>query len=323
MNFARSILTTLVVLAIPVLAQEGVAPAPIIDMHLHAQNAAESDRVLCLPVAAYGVINPACDRPLVAPNTDAELVRLTVKILQERNVYGVISGKSLDLVQHFQDAAPDRLIPAYVINLAEKDVLSPDELRRHAEEGDFAVLGEIENQYAGIEPGDPRMDAYWALAEELQVPVALHLGEAYPGAPYSGDPQYRVSQGNPLLLEDVLVRYPRLRIYVMHYGSPFVDEMIAILYTYPNVYVDIGGNTWPYKREYFYAQLKKFMNAGFGKRVMFGSDQMKWPELIEISIDAIEEASFLSDAEKRDILYNNAARFLGLSPEVIEKHHTD
>ena len=109
----------------------------------------------------------------------------------------------------------------------------------------------------------------------------------------------------------------------MHYGSPFVDEMIAILGTYSNVYVDIGGNTWPYKREFFYSQLKKFMDAGFGRRVMFGSDQMKWPELIEVSINVIEEAPFLSESEKRDISYNNAARFLEPSPEAIGKHHAN
>jgi uncharacterized protein len=35
----------------------------------------------------------------------------------------------------------------------------------------------------------------------------------------------------------------------------------------------------------------------------------------------IEEASFLSVEQKRDILYNNAARFLRLSKEEIARHH--
>ena len=48
---------------------------------------------------------------------------------------------------------------------------------------------------------------------------------------------------------------------------------------------------------------------------MFGSDQMVWPELIGQAVDEIESASFLSDAQKHDIVYNNAARFLGL-PEL-------
>ena len=54
---------------------------------------------------------------------------------------------------------------------------------------------------------------------------------------------------------------------------------------------------------------------------MFGSDQMVWPETIGRSIRVIEEAPFLSDQQKRDILYNNAARFLRLSEEEIERHH--
>jgi predicted TIM-barrel fold metal-dependent hydrolase len=44
--------------------------------------------------------------------------------------------------------------------------------------------------------------------------------------------------------------------------------------------------------------------------LMFGSDQMRWPEMIGEGIEAIEEADFLTAEQKRDILYNNAARFL-------------
>ena len=57
------------------------------------------------------------------------------------------------------------------------------------------------------------------------------------------------------------------------------------------------------------------MNAGLGKRLMFGSDQMRWPEMIGKGIEAIKAADFLSKEQKRDILYNNAARFLRLDEE--------
>jgi predicted TIM-barrel fold metal-dependent hydrolase len=142
------------------------------------------------------------------------------------------------------------------------------------EAGFFRVLGEVENQYAGIAPGDERMEPYWTLAEEFDIPVAIHMGEGYPGAPYLGHPKYRVRLGSPLLLEDVLIRHPKMRIYVMHYGSPLVDEMLAILQTYPQVYIDIGGNVWPYPREFFYAQLKRFIDAGYGNR-WFGRTLLK------------------------------------------------
>ena len=58
-----------------------------------------------------------------------------------------------------------------------------------------------------------------------------------------------------------------------------------------------------------------------GLPIMFGSDQMNWPGAIELGIDAIEAATFLSSQQKRDILYNNAARFLRLTPEQIASHH--
>jgi len=43
--------------------------------------------------------------------------------------------------------------------------------------------------------------------------------------------------------------------------------------------------------------------------------------VIERSIAVIEEASFLSEAQKRDLFYNNAARFLRLSQDEIARHH--
>ncbi|CAN5740251.1 hypothetical protein BH23GEM3_BH23GEM3_27020 [soil metagenome] len=50
-----------------------------------------------------------------------------------------------------------------------------------------------------------------------------------------GGSPYRARLGSPFQLEEVLVRHPRLRIYVMHYASPLVDEMIALLYSHPQL----------------------------------------------------------------------------------------
>ena len=114
------------------------------------------------------------------------------------------------------------------------------------------------------------------------------------------------------LLEDVLIRHPKLRIYVMHFGSPFVDDMIALLYSYPQVYVDVAQNDWGFPRKHFHSQLRRLVDAGFGKRIVFGSDQMIWPDTIALAIETIESADFLTVEQKRDIFYNNAARFLRL-----------
>jgi hypothetical protein len=47
---------------------------------------------------------------------------------------------------------------------------------------------------------------------------------------------------------------------------------------------------------------------------------MVWPGAIEPAIGSIEAADFLSDEQKRAILYDNAARFLRLTPEDITRH---
>lgn len=70
-----------------------------------------------------------------------------------------------------------------------------------------------------------------------------------------------------------------------------------------------------------YGALRRLVDAGFGKRIMFGSDQMIWPQAIGIGIDTIEHADFLTTEQKRDILYNNAARFLRLSKQEIARDH--
>jgi hypothetical protein len=53
------------------------------------------------------------------------------------------------------------------------------------------------------------------------------------------------------------------------------------------------------------------VEAGFGKRILFGSDQMVWPEAIGQSIDAYLQADFLTPQQRRDILFDNAVRFFG------------
>jgi len=82
--------------------------------------------------------------------------------------------------------------------------------------------------------------------------------------------------------------------------------------------VDVACNDWLMPRAQFYSQLKQLVDAGFEKRIMFGSDQMWWPDAIPEAIRSIQHAPFLSASQKRDILYNNAARFLRLSPAQIK-----
>ncbi len=171
-------------------------------------------------------------------------------------------------------------------------------------------LRELMFQYRGLGPSDSVPEACYALAERLDLPVGVHVGLGPPGAAYLATPRYRASLSNPLLLEETLIRHPKLRLYVMHAGWAMLDEMLALLYGHPQVYVDLGVISWILPRKEFHRYLRRLVEAGFGQRVMFGSDQMLWPQGLRIAIQAVETADFLTPAQKRDIFYDNAARFL-------------
>jgi predicted TIM-barrel fold metal-dependent hydrolase len=89
---------------------------------------------------------------------------------------------------------------------------------------------------------------------------------------------------------------------------------IALMTQYPQVHADVSTITWILPRQAFHRYLRNLVEAGFGSRLMFGSDQMNWPETIDLAIEAIDSATYLTVEQKRDIFYNNAARFLRLTP---------
>jgi predicted TIM-barrel fold metal-dependent hydrolase len=307
---------------------------PIIDVHLHANSfdvgkgarICTNEQKLVFsgwdpkePIAFEKLMR--CASLLQSAPTNEAVMRESLALLERYNIWAVTSGP-LEKVKAWRAASPKRIIPAVSFDSHSH---TPAELRRLVADGSVAVFAEVGAQYRGLSLGDESYDAYFALAEELDIPVGVHLGEGPPGGAHvlggSTPSPYRARLTSPLQLEEVLIRHPKLRIYVMHYGSPLVDEMIALLFSHPQVYVDIACNNWAFPREHFYGQLKRLIDAGFEERIMWGSDQMIWPKVIETAIKTIEEAPFLSPKQKRDIFYNNAARFLRLSSEEIAKHH--
>jgi len=297
-------------------------PPPIIDVHLHALPAdwfGKPPQRICTGDVTFPGYDPrdsaalwrfhACSVPLWSPTSDEGIMKGTLAIMKRYNVIGVASGP-IDVVRRWRAAAPGRIIPA----LGSVGNVPLDSIRVWAADSTIRVLGELMFQYLGLGPTDSIPEAYYALAEELDLPVGVHVGPGPPGAAYVGSPRYRASLSNPLLLEKTLIRHPKLRLYVMHAGWPMLSQMMALLYAYPQVYVDVGVISWILPRKEFHRYLRRLVEAGFGKRVMFGSDQMLWPEGLRIAIEAVESADFLTPAQKRDIFYNNAARFLRLPP---------
>ncbi len=309
---------------------------PVIDVHVHALPAdaqGPPPLAMCTPMQfperdpsiPYAEVfignmkNPSCSDPVWSPTSDEALMTETIEVMEQNNVIGVLSGTPAKVAE-WRAARPERFIPGLGFQLG-RDPVSTAGIEAMVADGDLAVLAEVTNQYVGIAPDDERMAPYWALAERLDIPVGIHIGPGPPGVIYLGAGEYRASLHSALTLEPVLVRHPGLRVYIMHAGYPMLDDLLAVMYAHPQVYVGIGVIVYTQPRPAFYRFLKGIVDAGFGKRVMFGSDQMVWPETIERAIRVIEEAPFLSEQQQRDILYNNAARFLRLSDEEIAKHH--
>jgi predicted TIM-barrel fold metal-dependent hydrolase len=279
--------------------------SPIIDMHMHAT-----------PLEAFPsewgtppFRNPATGE--LAAATNEAIMAASVRAMTRFNIVkAVVSGPLAD-VHRWQAAAPDRVIGG--VWLAPGVALPDLEiLRREFESGRVSVLGELGLSYLGLTPNDPRLEPYFALAERLDIPVALHTGAGPPRAPYEGAPKSRVTLGNPLLLEELLVRHPKLRVYLMHAGEPWFEGTVAIMTTYPQVYADLGVLDWAYPPDVFYEYLQRLIRRGLGKQLMFGSDQMVWPEMIGRAIATIDAVPGLTESQKRDIFFNNAVRFLRL-----------
>lgn len=276
---------------------------PIIDMHLHA----------------YAAPPPSWPDPfwlpptLSRPASDGELMRASLQALERFNIVKAIASGPVEVVARWKAAAPDRIIASPFFPPKDEDTsffYDVEFLRSEYRSGRLGAMGELVAQLAGMSSNDAFFEPYFALCEELDIPVAVHTGFPPPGATYAGFPKNRAALGTPLLLEDSLVRHPKLRVYIMHAGYPFLDDTIAFLHAHPQVYVDLAEINWIPPRREFHEYLRRLLQAGFGTRLMFGSDQMNWPGAIALAIEGIDSAPFLTNQEKRDIFYNNAARFL-------------
>lgn len=311
-------------------------PPPIIDMHLHALEAnaqGPPPMGMCtgssegfpamepgrpfLDVFMEAFKKPPCPTPIWSPTTGRELMERTFAVMTRRNVYGVTSGS---LTEQWQNALPERIIPSFMFELGTRRTPSPDVVRDALKSGRYRAFGEVSNQYQGFEPSDPAFDPYLTIAEELDIPVLIHLGTGPPGAPYLGSAKYRARLHSALTIEEALIKHPKLRVSLMHAGWPMIDDLLAVMWTHPQVYVDVGIISYGLPPAGFHDYLRRIVEAGFGKRVMFGSDQMVWPETLEVAIQSIENAAFLTPEHKRDIFYNNAARFLKLGDAEIARH---
>lgn len=275
---------------------------PIIDMHLHAYTA----------------------QSYWGQATAEEHRTATLEVMNENGVVlGVVSGDELAAAESLATRAPNRFLKGITVYDPRTD-LDIEEFVDWIRNGRLDIFAEVAGQYAGYSPSDPVFDSYWSVAEEHGIPVGIHTGEAAPGTPYRRYPRFRVKLGDPLLLEDMLVAHPDLKVFVEHAGGWFYERTLQLMQMYPHVYAEVG--VLGHAREHVTTKtlerfLKRAKAFGYLDRVMFGSDQMVWPEMIKTSIEAVQAIDFLTIEEKQAIFYDNAAQFLELSEQEIARHH--
>jgi uncharacterized protein len=249
-RIGRVLLPLLILVAPPIDAQQR---PPIIDMHLHAP-ATILQAPGGQPLSRFCVPEP-CERVPAAAKTADDVLRLTLEAMERHNIVLGFVSDSLESVEKWVAAAPTRFIPSRMISDPTRADL--DVLRKRYDARTLRGMGELTNQYQGIAANDPIMDPVFALAAEFDVPVLVHSEGA--GAPSA---RFRIAQGHPELLQDVLVRHPSLRLYLENAGFPFLEETIALLYRYPNVHADLSTITWIVPRAMFHSYLRRLVDAG-------------------------------------------------------------
>jgi predicted TIM-barrel fold metal-dependent hydrolase len=275
-----------------------IASAQVIDMHMHSY----TEKDFWVGKARNGFES--------SKTTKDHLEQTVQKMNQHKIKYAVICG-TIESIERYTKA-DKRFIPGYQDY---EDTLIPvKQFEKYVQSGKIKVFGEVMAVYKGRTLADPVYQPYLAICEKYGVPVAYHSGGSFPNAQQHGWPKYRIALGDPFLIEDVLVKYPKLKLYLMHAGENFYENTLRMMDGYPNLYADLGVALWlhPLTKDYGTKFLKSAKEYGFLDRVLFGSDQMVWPEAITSSIDFLNSMNFLTKDEKEMILYKNAKTFLGI-----------
>jgi hypothetical protein len=137
-----------------------------------------------------------------------------------------------------------------------------DEIERcHADLGLRGIkLGPI---YQGTSPLNPSTLRVFSAAERLGLPVMIHQGAIFASAG-------RLVDASPLLLDDIAIAFPGLRIVIAHLGHPWVHETVVVMRRHPHVYADTSAIA--NRPTVLAAALSAAKEYGVLGRVLFGSD---------------------------------------------------
>lgn len=233
-------------------------------------------------------------------------VEQTVKLMNKAGIDKVClnawyrPGKGIltnDMVHEWVSKYPDRFIGIAGVNL-----LNPVEAVKELEHA-VKVLGfrglRVLPWLWNLPPNDKHYYPLYVKCIELDVPFFTQVGHTGPLCP--SEP------GRPIpYLDEVALTFPQLKIVGGHIGYPWVNEMIALCWKHPNVYLDTSA----YLPNYYPAELIQFMQSYGQDKVCYGSNfpQLSW----EATMEQVDQIG-LKDKVKRKFLHENIAKLLKLN----------
>lgn len=157
----------------------------------------------------------------------------------------------------------------------------------------------------GFWPNDRMAYPFYEVLAEHGCIALFHTGQTGVGSGMPGGNGMRLKYSNPMVIDDVAVDFPDMKIILAHPSFPWQEEALSVAQHKPNVYIDLSG--WSPK--YFPPLLVRYCNSILRKKVLFGSD---WPMITpERWLEDFEKID-IKDELREDIIKNNAARLLGL-----------
>ena len=217
-------------------------------------------------------------------------------------------GNRNDATATFAAAHPDRLIGFMALHPFDPDCL--EELERCRT--DLGLRGiKLAPNYQNYDPLDSRALAIYGEAQRHGLPILFHQGtSAVRTAP--------IRYAHPLLIDEIAIRYPDLRIIMAHLGHPWQVETCVVIRKHPHVYADLSGNF--YRPFSFWEQMVKVVEWNVAHKVLLGSD---YPiTTVQESIDGLRRVNRIVEGTRlpqvpeeaiEDIIFRDSLPLLGLT----------
>lgn len=169
-------------------------------------------------------------------------------------------GNINDATATFAAAHPDRLIPFLSVHPYDAECL--DEFERCRT--DLGMRGvKLGANYQNFDPLEARALAIYERAQKYNMPILFHQGTS----PVRNAP---IRYAHPLLMDEIAMRYPDLKIIMAHVGHPWQPDTCVVIRKHPNVYADISGNF--YRPFSYWEQMVKAAEWNVLDKLLIGSD---------------------------------------------------